>query len=310
MSARRLLSACLMTALLVAPVSIASAQEGAAKTEASSTPVAITLKPAFKKGDTHKFTWHVERSSTFDAMQKTGTDKSVIDAGITLQVAESTDAGHSLEVTIDSIKIDHQAGEIKLAWDSTQPEDDKDRDNEAFLAFKPLVGMKLTLNTDKNGVITSVSGEPAVPQGRRLVEVARQFFITPEYLMFRWNTVLNARRDGGEIKSGESWSQTDTFVAPQVGKFDHILTHSLKSVTDGAAVIDTVGTMKISPAKEGAPMAFELKDTNILATSQWPLADGMSRTLEMQRSFTLDGSAQGMPVKRKVDEKLTVTRVQ
>lgn len=310
MSARRLLSACLMTALLVAPVSIASAQEGTAKTEASSTPVAITLKPAFKKGDTHKFTWHVERSSTFDAMQQTGTDKSVIDAGITLQVAESTDAGHSLEVTIDSIKIDHQAGEIKLAWDSTQPEDDKDRDNEAFLAFKPLIGMKLTLNTDKNGVITSVSGEPAVPQGRRLVEVARQFFITPEYLMFRWNTVLNARRDGGEIKSGESWSQTDTFVAPQVGKFDHILTHSLKSVTDGAAVIDTVGTMKISPAKEGAPMAFELKDTNILATSQWPLADGMSRTLEMQRSFTLDGSAQGMPVKRKVDEKLTVTRVQ
>jgi hypothetical protein len=310
MSARRLLTACLTTALLFAPVSHASPQDGAAKAEASSTPVAITLKPAFKKGDTHKFTWHIERSSTFDAMQQTGTDTSIIDAGITLQVAESTEAGHALDVTIDSIKVDHQAAEIKLAWDSSQPEDDKDRDNEAFLAFKPLIGMKLTLNTDKNGVITSVSGEPATPQGRRLVDVARQFFITPEYLMFRWNTILNARRDGGEIKPGETWSQTDTFVAPQVGRFEHILTHSLKSVTDGTAVIDTIGQMNISPAKEGAPMAFELKDTNILATSQWSLADGMSRSLEMQRSFTLDGSAQGMPVKRKVDEKITITRVQ
>lgn len=308
MFARRTLVVCLASASF-AFVPTALAQEGSTKAAAASSS-ALTLKPAFKKGDTHKFKWKIDRTATFDAMQQTGTDKSLIDADVTVQVAEATESGYALDVTVDAIKIENEAREAKASWDSTKPEDDKDRENEAFMAFKPLIGMKLTLNTDKNGVITGVSGEPSVPQGRRLVDIAKHFFITPEYLMFRWNTILNARRDGAEIKSGESWSQTDTFLAPQIGKFEHVLTHTLKSVTDGVATIDTVGEMKIAPAKEGAPMAFELKDTSIFATSTWDTKDGLSRSIDMQRTFTLDGSAQGMPVKRKIEEKLTVTRVQ
>lgn len=306
MLARRLVMLCLAAASVTACPSTLSAQESG-KTDAAASG-AVSLKPKLVKGETHKFKWHAERTMSFDAMQQTGVDKSVVDADVSLTVADVNEAGYALDIVVDSIKIENESRDSKLAWDSSKPEDDKDRDNEAYQAFKPLVGMKLTLNADKNGVITGVSGEPATPQGRRLQELARQLFITPEYLKFRWNMILNARRDGADSKVGDSWSHTDTFVAPQVGKFDHMVTSTLKSVNDGVASVDAVGEMKLSPAKEGAPMAFELKDTSILATSTWDVSDGLSRSFEMQRAFTLDGTAQGMPVKRKVEEKLTVTR--
>jgi hypothetical protein len=272
---------------------------------------AIVLKPHFVKDAVHKFAYHIERTdtNTITGPQAANSPTSTVavDADMTVTVKDVTDKGATLDLTVVAIKATSKTPLGETKFDSGKPEDDKDRENPTYLAFKPLVGMTISLATDGFGMITNVSGDPATPQGS-LAPVANQFFTNADYLKFRWNNALIAKRDGAAVKVGESWSQADVFLAPQVGRFEQTLKHTLKGVKDGAATIDTTGEMKISAAKEGAALAFELKDTNILATSTWDVADGLSRSFDMQRAFTLDGSAQGLPVKRQSQEKLSITR--
>lgn len=301
-----------LSAGLVAIPTTARAQESK---PAAAAGEAIALKPAFKQGQVYKFVYHVERSDTNiigGASPNAGATPSstvTVDADMTVTVKAVSEGGYSLDLAVNAIKASAKLPSGESSFDSSKPEDDKDRDNPAFQAFKPLVGMVLTLVADSSGVITSVEGDPANPLGS-LAPTAVQFFANTDYLKFRWNNALIAKRDGAPVKPGDSWSQTDVFMAAQVGRFEQTVKRTLKSVKDGIATIDSTGDIKIFPAKEGAPLAFALKDTSILATSTWDVKDGISRTLQMQRTFTLDGSAQGVPVTRKSEETFSINRAE
>jgi hypothetical protein len=288
-----------------------------AQTDAPSAPApaptasteTITFKPDLAKGKVYRFNYHLERSEKYPSMGVNPGSDTTFDAEMTFTVLDATDAGATIELAVGAIKAQTKlpAGEFK--FDSTQPEDDKDKENPAFLGFKPVVGMKLTLATDAGGLITSVSGDPVVPQGS-LKELVAQAFTNPDYIKFRWNSVFTARRGNAPTRIGESWPHVDNFMAPPVGRFETTINHTLKSLKDKVATIDSVGEMKIFPTREGAPLAFELTGTSILSTAQWDTTDSVARGLEMQRSFTLDGKAQGLPVKREITEKLLITRLQ
>lgn len=276
---------------------------------------AVTLKPAFKPGQVYKFTYHIERTDTNTiggAGPNAGAAPSssvTADADMSVSVKTVSESGYALDLKVDAIRASAKLPSGESSFDSSKPEDDKDRNNPSFQAFKPLVGMVLTLVADSSGVITSVEGEPAVPLGS-LAPTAVQFFANSDYLKFRWNNALIAKRDGAPVKPGDSWSQTDVFMAPQVGRFEQTIKRTLKSVKDGIGTIDGTGDIKVYPAKEGAALAFEIKDTSILATSTWDVKDGLSRSLQMKRNFTLDGSAQGIAVTRKSEETFSITRVE
>lgn len=304
---RLTLAAALIASAVGVPVGASLAQEAARTAEPSAQTV--TIAPKFKKGDVHRFKYHVERK---DAHKVTGTEQAsdvIVDSELSLTVVDVSDGGASLEFKIESLKVDATTPDGKYAYQSGQPEDDKDRENLALQAFKPLEGMVLAIATDSAGLVTMISGEPAIPQGRSLSGVATQYFTNPDFLKFRWNCVLNARRDRAPTTVGQTWPHSDTFVAMQLGKFEIILNNTLKRVHDGTADIDAVGEMKLSPAKEGDKLAFELKDTSILATSAWSLADGIAKRFEMERQFTLQGNAQGFDVVRTSREKVVFTRV-
>ncbi len=313
----KLAPACLWIACsagLLATPSMALAQESK-PAPAPAAVEAVTLKPTFKQGQVFKFTYHIVRTDT-NTIGGGGPNAGAspastvtADADMTVSVKSVSEGGYSLDLTVTAIKATAKLPSGTSSFDSSKPEDDKDRGNPSFNAFKPLVGMTLTLVADSSGVFTSVEGDPAVPLGS-VAPTAAAFFVNTDYLKFRWNNALIGKRDGAPVKPGESWSQTDVFTAAQVGRFEQTIKRTLKSVKDGIATIDGAGDIKVFPAKEGAPLAFELKDTSILATSTWDVKDGISRSLQMKRDFTLDGSAQGIAVTRKSEETFTITRVE
>jgi len=305
-----------LTALLTAGAPLALGQADGMKGEAAKGEKQaggeIVMSPKLAKGQTMKFKYRMERTETMTLTGAPDGSKPslavTMDADVDATVMDVSDAGATLELVYRVVKANGKnTSGTEYVFDSTKPEDDKDKENAAFTAFKPAVGMKLTLVLGANGAVSEVQGDPIAPTGP-FGPAAVQTLVNKDYTKFRWGGALSVKRDGGAMKTGDTWTQSDTFTAPPVGKLEHTFKHTLKSVKGDTASIDSVGDMALHPLTEGDKLAFKLVDASLLSTSTWDIADGISRTFEMQRDFTLDGEAQGMPVKRTVQEKVSITR--
>lgn len=232
----------------------------------------------------------------------------ILDTVQVLKVVDSGDGGASMDLTIESVKADVTMPEWTAAYDSALPEDDKDRENNALMAFKPLVGLKMTLTTDAQGNITSVSGNQD-SQGRGALAPTVQQLTGTDNVRILWNTILHAKKGGGTFKVGDTWTNEESFVAKPLGAtFETIATNTLRGVANGVASLDTAGEMRLVPLDPAVPSRFDLKNAKLTATSGWSATDGFCESMDLSRTFKLEGSVQGIPLVRRSDIRTTVTR--
>lgn len=241
----------------------------------------------------------------------TASSRASVDSIQALSVKEVGDAGIKFELTFESIKADIKMPERAAAYDSSKPEDDKDRDNVALQTFKPIVGLVLHLTADKDGNITDVKGnEQHLNASSPAMSGFLQGLTGSDNVRINWNMLLHAKRGGGTFKVGDTWINEDAFPVKQLGaRFEITRNSTLRGVSGGVASIDSTGGMKLVPTEADRKPPFELKNGNLLQTATWTVEDGMTKKSEFQRTFQLDGSAQGFPLKRQSEIKLTAERI-
>ena len=237
------------------------------------------------------------------------TSRVVVETVQVIRVKDAGDGGASMELVIESIKADVKMPEWTEAYDSTKPEDDKDRDNRALQAFKPLVGLIMTLTTDKDGNIATVTGNETFQGTGSMAGYIQQLTGTDNIRIY-WNMALHAKKGGGTLNVGDTWTNEEAINAKQMGaKFEMLTTNTLRAVTGGVASVDSTGSMRLVPFDAARKPPFDLTDAKLLATSTWDATDGFAKTLEFERSFRLDGSAQGFPLSRQSVIKTMFERV-
>lgn len=231
------------------------------------------------------------------------------EAVVLLKVTEVGDSGVKMDMVLESIKTTMKNLDGTHEFDSARAEDDKDKDNPAMQAFKPIVGGVLKLTADKDGLITAVqTPEMAIPMGSARPYVEE--WIGGDRVKARWNAILHARRGSGSAKVGETWSSDDSSVARQIGgRFETIVSHTLKTVEGDAARVESTGSMRLVPLTENAKLQMEVKGSEISGASDWSLKDGLARKFTQNQKYTLQGNMQGMSIVRSSIIQVTVTRV-
>lgn len=288
---------------------------------------AVTIKPKFEKGQEYRFRVQVDRTDTNKLMNAPApasaepgteeqkpqpiavTSRAALDTEQVLRVVETAEAGATLELEIASIKANVEIPAGKFAYDSTKPEDDKDRDNIALQTYKPIVGVKFTLKTDADGAVTDITGNSEY-QGLGSMAAYLQLLTGTENLRSRLNMMLVARRGDGVAKIGDTWSNVETTPFRQINaNFEVLMNSTLRSVADGTASVDTTGGMRFLPINPDGKMEWSIKDPSLLASAVWSTTDGIVKTLTVDQSFQLKGSAMGMEVERRTVLKTVVDRM-
>jgi hypothetical protein len=174
-----------------------------------------------------------------------------------------------------------------------------------------MVGTTITVKTDRNGGITSVSGGDGLggamgglglPGGGGLVPSPSQ--------MANWLVAgIGGPGNRGFARVGESWTNSDSLSGTPVGAFAMKTTHTLKSAGGGAANLAFVGHIE-PPSEGGQPdaSAGQVKSAAYSGAYVWDTGAGALRDMTSTMSVTLDGGVMGAKARMSSDTRVHVRR--
>lgn len=268
--------------------------------------------------------------------------------GLLLRVVESGDSGATIQVVYESIKVSIKSGDDVTEFDSTKakpaaktpsaaqpgtkqpaaPAAKPDPDADPLKAIGemdaggmlglivgPMVGSTITVKTDKNGAITSVSGGEGMGGGiggMGMLGGAGGGLMPSPTQMANWLVTGMGGKSSAHV--GETWTNTDAMNGTPVGAFTMKTTHTLKSASGGMANLAFQGRIEppsesSTPGETGAS-AGQVKSAAYSGTYVWDTRSGGLANMDTTMSVVMDGGVMGAKGRLSADTAVRVRRQQ
>jgi hypothetical protein len=312
----------------------------------------VDLRTKFKAGQQTRYIFEQNSKNAVKSLDGTGGAAETVQEqqqseriGLLLKVVESGDAGATIQVVYESIKLTLKTGDDTMEFDSTKvkpapktttpaktpatpgkpgtqaptsgdPMDplqqfaDKD---PLELIVGPMVGTTVTVKTDKNGAITSVSGGEGLGGGLGgLGGMAGGGLLPSPSQMANWLVAGMGGKSSARV--GETWTNSDALSGTPVGAFTMKTQHTLKSASAGWANLAFTGRVE-PPSESSQPgdtgmSAGQVKSASYTGTYVWDTRAGALAEMNTTMSVVLDGGLLGAKSRLSADTTVKVKRQQ
>jgi hypothetical protein len=181
----------------------------------------------------------------------------------------------------------------------------------AEMMLRPMVGLTLSVKTDKDGNITEVKTPDGV--GGVGGEMLRQF-TGADVVKNMFGPIVSLRRGTGQAAVGEMWTNQDAIESP-MGTMKVTTNNTLSSHSGGRATIDINGGVSLTQGTGGAsaipglvPKAT-IKESSIKGQAIWDTGKGMLRSVKSEQNITIEADIGGQKTVSKQVMKMDVARV-
>lgn len=326
------------SSLMLSPVPQASASalaQPGSRTSGSSREV--DLRPRFKEGEELRYVMTLENEGLTEiAEMEPSRQKSWQQIEFRMKtISSDAEKGSVVELIYDTLKVNVEAGETKIQYDSTkknQPAsrksnqkpvvkpsrskdpaedllmDDPTADpSESFLeALAPVVGTKLTLNVAPDGAITAVEGGSGLSSA--LISKYAGPITDPQGVKDLFGPIFSVRAAKASATVGEKWQHIDRMDLSMLGSLRLTTDHHLKSFSGGRATVDFKGKIEMDSEGAGAPQAFKITDTRYEGSYIWNTELGALETMQQVQEFSLGGGTPEAALKLRNNGKVKIER--
>lgn len=293
----------------------------------------IDLRPRFERGQSIKLKMEVMNSSQTPAIEvdplddpdqpkrpqqppknrkpnskpEMETSTSKIDFGIVMNVKDVTEAGvATVDMVFQTVKVSIDGPGMKEEFDSTKPAQPS-KTGEVDVTgtvLRPLVGSTFTMQVDRSGNITSVTGGDGFAMLGQVMPGAGGGGSLPQV----FGPIFTMKKGDGFASVGESWENVDKLNSGLMGEFKMITKHTLQSMSGKDARLDLKGRMEAGSMAPGSS-TFQIKDSSYSGRYTWDTAKGMIKEMQTKLSTTISHQLQGSPVDVTSETSMKVTRV-
>lgn len=261
----------------------------------------VDLRPRFTVGQEVRLNMDMSSTST-----RTGNtaDEPATDAdgsrtvGMTIVLkctAADPEEGYSLDMKIESFRIDGTIEGQPIKWDSKK----QGKDEVLDAAFGSIVGTSLPVTMDKNGNISNVGGGLGGALGGKMggADMFKGMF----------GPISTRTTNTGEAKVGDKWTNDDTMQAG-LGAVKIRTDNTLKSHSGGVATINTKGAFSLDPSSTQA--GIRIREGKLAGDTKWNTTDHMIESMNMQQKLVLEKrDPKGQPSTSTETMDVRVTRV-
>lgn len=258
----------------------------------------IDLRPRFEVGKPHRFRLTLTSRGKDVAPSTPGAPSTTVDTSMSQEielsiVAREVDArnGSKLDLVYESLKLSMKTPDGEQVTLDTAS---KDKDDPLAELLAPLAGLKIAIDIDKDGNITSMdagaSVDPAALLGAgggghgpsiNAADLVRNLL----------GPVNTTSKSPGQASVGESWSTQDTIEAAW-GRMRLTTTHTLSSHRGNVATIDTRGMFALTPASATSP-APVIRDSAYAGRTAWNTEAHMLDELTLKQRLVVDKGTAG-----------------
>jgi hypothetical protein len=213
----------------------------------------ILLKPKFEKGQKN----YVEL--TVNATQKSGPVTYKVDRvfGLVEEVEEAGSDETRFRLTIDRMGFSLTGEPVPLSFDSDLP--DRGQSEELVPIFRPMLGMRMSMVVGKDLQVKSFKGVKAI--SKKVAKSAAgnpllgEFSVdlTASKYRGRWGSERLILFPNKEVKVGDTWAGSFTFMDAWVGKMQNKYECKLESVTEKDGAKEATVSFKVVMSKIGEP---------------------------------------------------------
>jgi hypothetical protein len=232
--------------------------------------------------------------------------------GLLMRVKDvNPETGAMLDLVYESLKFNMDSPMMgRVEFDSSKPATGGDA-AMAEMMLRPMVGLTLSVKTDKDGNITEVKTPDGV--GGVGGEMLRQF-TGADVVKNMFGPIVSLRRGTGQAAVGEMWTNQDAIESP-MGTMKVTTNNTLSSHSGGRATIDINGGVSLTQGTGGAsaipglvPKAT-IKESSIKGQAIWDTAKGMLRSVKSEQKITIEADIGGQKTVSKQVMKMDVARV-
>lgn len=279
----------------------------------------IDLRPRFTKGQEIRFRMKMESTGTQagglgDAGEGPGEQSMSTnqEIGLLMRVKDvNPETGAMLDLVYESLKFNMDSPMMgRVEFDSSKPATGGDA-AMAEMMLRPMVGLTLSVKTDKDGNITEVKTPDGV--GGVGGEMLRQF-TGADVVKNMFGPIVSLRRGTGQAAVGEMWTNQDAIESP-MGTMKVTTNNTLSSHSGGRATIDINGGVSLTQGAGGAsaipglvPKAT-IKESSIKGQAIWDTGKGMLRSVKSEQNITIEADIGGQKTVSKQVMKMDVARV-
>ena len=236
----------------------------------------VDLAPKLERGQTWRFRYHISSEMDFVIVGQKHAMSLVKEVVVRTKVINADDSGAQVELVHEEVRL-RANGEVPGSFDSTKPSKN-DADDVYAHILRPLVGLTLTLNVDKDGTIRSVSGLDSIqPADMMEAMLFKSLFGEDEFIRM-YQPLFSLKPGDPKAERGESWN-VKRRQASGLGILESNLRLTLERASRHDATIRIGGTESILPAS-GA--SGKVSDSSVKGTCVWDLDDGVLRELKTQ----------------------------
>jgi hypothetical protein len=280
----------------------------------------VDLRPRFEKGQRLRYRLEQSFSSINDLAPARGrstppprdkpgtkndpatddTSRGTVEMVLLMNVQDVSPAGvATVETKFESLKLSSKSEAGEFSFDSTKPQDKED---PIALLLGPIAGTSLTLQVDRAGNVTSVTGGEALNAMGQMVSGstggASQLF----------GPIFSTHPTTGFAKVGQSWEHEDRLSSGLLGDFTMKTRHTLQRVQGREAVVGISG--RIDPRSEApGQSSFQLKDSSYTGSYVWDTGRGQLSKMDTTMSVRLDGNAGEQAMSTRNESKVKITRL-
>ncbi len=286
-------------ALFALPQALAQPDRGAAPATRQSprTGPAIDLRPRFEVGKPHRFKIALTSRGKDVAPATPGTPAATVD----------TSMSQTIELSLVARKVDPEQGStLDLVYESlsltiktpdgeqlTLDTNSKDKNDPLAGLLAPLAGLKVAIEMDRDGNITSMDAgmpmDPAALLGT--AGNAGPSINAADLVRNLLGPVNTSSKSPGQASVGESWTTHDTIDAPW-GRMKLSTTHTLSSHRGNVATIDTKGLFDLAPTSATSP-APVIRDSAYAGRTAWNTEAHMLDEMTLKQRLVVDKGTAG-----------------
>jgi hypothetical protein len=251
-----------------------------------STDRRVDLRPKWKKGDEHTFLISL-RAKTVQQGAKDDADPertSNQDLTLRLKVVDTSDTGSTLEIVYEAIKLEARSPELEISFDSSKPAATNDP-LQTDSILRPLVGLKLTVQTDKAGRISSVQASGG---GGGANSPLASGFTSADAVKQMFGPITTMKAGDGFASVGEAWTNDSSMGGVGgLGTMRITTTNTLRSAVGSTAKIAIEGKATL----EGSlALPISIKDSAISGSADWNTDKGVLDSMTLTQRIVAESS--------------------
>lgn len=295
----------LATILALVSLPSAHAQSSRERTpptgQTSDAAAVINLRPKFDVGKPQRFRIDLTTRGKDVAPSSPGTPSTPVDTSMSQEIEISLVArevdperGSTLDLIYESMKISMKTPDGQQITIDTAS---KDKNDPLAGLLAPLAGLKVGIQMDKDGNITTMdagaggamSVDPAALLGGgggngpsiNAADVVRNLL----------GPVTTTAKSPGQASVGESWTTQDTINAAW-GRMQLSTTHTLSSHRGNVATIDTRGKFDLLPSSSTSP-APAIRDSLYTGRTSWNTQARMIDEMTLKQRLVINKGTAG-----------------